>query len=294
MSVSVLLVEDNPIHARVVRAALAAPLGGESWEVAGVTSLAAATAVAELPDLVLLDLTLPDSAGLDTLARIRERFPTVPVVLLTATDDPAVEARAVEAGAQDLLGKDELTPRALRRVIRYAVERHRAQQDLVRLSTHDELTGLYNRRGFFAAGERHQRLASRTGRPFLVLYADLDGLKAVNDTYGHAAGDAALQDAAWVLRNTFRAADTVARLGGDEFAVLVAEADPPTAGIVLDRLATWEARRNAEPGRLYSLSLSAGIAVAVPGEPISLEALLAAADAAAYARKRARKAAALA
>ena len=290
MTLSVLLVEDNALHARVVGAALAAPIGGGSWDLRRVDSLAAAVAVTEPPDVILLDLTLPDGDGLDALARVRERFPAVPVVLLTATEDASVEAGAVEAGAQDLLGKDELTPRALRRVIRYAVERHRAQLELVRLSTRDELTGLYNRRGFFAAAEHQLRLAARGGRPLLLLYADLDGLKTVNDTLGHAAGDAAIQDAAWVLRHTFRAADIVARLGGDEFAVLVADANPEAAELVLARLASWQARLNAEPGRTFAISLSAGTASAASthADAGALESLLAAADAAAYEQKRAR------
>jgi len=284
MTLSILLVEDNPIHARLTRAAVEA--ADRSWRLTSVVTLAAALEVAPLPDLVLLDLTLPDGQGLGMLARLRERFERVPIVLLTATEDPGIEERALEAGAQDFLGKDELTPRTLRRVIRYAVERHRAQGELVRLSTRDELTGLYNRRGFHAAAEHQMRVAERTGHGFLVLYADLDGLKQVNDTWGHAAGDAAIQDAAWVLQHTFRAADIVARLGGDEFAAFAADAGPEAIDVVLGRLASWQARRNGQPGRQFSISLSAGATATTAAGSLSLEALLAAADAAAYRRKR--------
>ena len=121
---------------------------------------------------------------METLHRLRERFAFVPVVLLTAVEDPEIEASALRAGAQDFLGKDELTARTLRRVVRYAIERHRTQRDLVRLSTRDELTGLLNRRGFFMSAEPMARLAERAGRPFVVFFADLDGLKAINDIHG--------------------------------------------------------------------------------------------------------------
>src|SRR5439155_15054078 len=147
---------------------------------------------------------------------------------------------ALEAGAQDFLGKDELTPRSLRRVVRYAMERHRAQNDLVKLSTRDELTGLYNRRGFFMAAEPLARLAERAGRSFVIFYADLDGLKGINDAHGHSAGDEAIRDAAWILNQTFRSADIVARIGGDEFAVLAAEAPGSCVDVMLRRIEKWQ------------------------------------------------------
>jgi diguanylate cyclase (GGDEF)-like protein len=251
-----------------------------------VETLAAACAVVETPDLIVLDLTLPDGRGLETLTRVRERFAFAPVVLLTAVEDPDIEERALGAGAQDFLGKDELTPRALRRVVRYAMERHRAQIDLLRLSTRDELTGLYNRRGFFMSAEPLARLAERAGRAFVVFYADLDGLKGINDVHGHSAGDAAIRDVAWVLNQTFRSADIVARLGGDEFAVLAADAPPNCVDLMLRRMEKWQAERNAESGRLFSISLSVGGVAWTSDEPRSLEQLIAEADMAAYTAKR--------
>ena len=233
---SILLVEDDPIYARLVQAALRPAPEGCDWRFNHVVTLAAACAVSEPPDLILLDLTLPDARGFETLARVRERFAFVPVVLLTADEDPDIEERALRSGAQDFLGKDELTRRSLRRVVRYAMERHRTQVDLLRLSIRDELTGLYNRRGFFMTAEPLVRIAERDGRSFLVFYADLDGLKNINDTLGHPAGDEAIRDATWVLNQTFRSADIVARLGGDEFVVLVADAPPDCMDVMLRRI----------------------------------------------------------
>lgn len=289
LTLDILLVEDDPLFARLVQASLEPSLAGSEWRIAHVATLAAACAVADAPDLILLDLTLPDGRGLDTLARVRERFAFVPVILLTGLEDPEIEEQALRAGAQDYLGKDELTPRSLRRVVRYAMERHRAQLDLLRLSTRDELTGLYNRRGFFMAAEPLARLAERAGRAFVVFFADLDGLKAINDGLGHHAGDEAIRDAAWVLTQTFRSADIVARFGGDEFAVLAADAPSDCIDVMLRRLDKWQVERNREPDRLYAISLSVGAAAWSPTAPTSLEALLEAADAAAYTGKRSKR-----
>ena len=287
-TLSILLVEDDPVHAHLAQAALQPSPDGSDWRLTHVTTLAAACSLAEPPDLVLLDLTLPDARGLDTLRRLRERFAFAPVVLLTAVEDPEIEASALSAGAQDFLGKDELTARTLRRVVRYAMERHRAQLDLLKLSTRDELTGLLNRRGFFMSAQSVARVAERAGRGFVVFFADLDGLKAINDGHGHGAGDEALRDAAWILTHTFRSADVVARIGGDEFAVLAPDATAETIDIMIRRAAKWQEERNREPGRPFGVSLSVGGVAWTPSEPRTLDMLLSEADMAAYTAKRRR------
>jgi two-component system, cell cycle response regulator len=286
LTLNILLVEDDPVHAHLAGAALNPSPEGCDWRLKHVETLAAACALTETPDLILLDLTLPDARGLETLQRLRERFAFVPVVLLTAVEDPAIEVTARQAGAQDFLGRDELTARTLRRVVRYAMERHRRQADLMRLSTRDELTGLYNRRGFLTAAEPIARLAEQANRTFLVFFADLDGLKAINDAYGHRVGDQALRDAAWILSHSFRSADIVARIGGDEFAVLAPDASPETIEIMIRRVSKWQAERNAEPDRPYQVSLSLGGVAWTSSEPRTLEMMLSEADMAAYTAKR--------
>jgi diguanylate cyclase (GGDEF)-like protein len=285
-TLNILLVEDDPVHAHLASAALQPAPDGWDWRLKHVETLAAACALTETPDLILLDLTLPDARGLDTLHRLRERFAFVPVVLLTAVEDPDIEATALKEGAQDFLGKDELTARTLRRVVRYAMERHHRQQDLMRLSTRDELTGLFNRRGFLSAAEPLARAAERGNRTFLVFFADLDGLKAINDTHGHQVGDEAIRDAAWILTHSFRSADLIARIGGDEFAIFAPDAPPETIEIMIRRVSKWQAERNAEPDRPYQVSLSLGGVAWTASEPRTLEMMLSEADMAAYAAKR--------
>lgn len=285
-TLNILLVEDDPVHAHLASAALQPAPDGWDWRLKHVETLSAACALTETPDLILLDLTLPDARGLDTLHRLRERFAFVPVVLLTAVEDPDIEATALKEGAQDFLGKDELTARTLRRVVRYAMERHHRQQDLMRLSTRDELTGLFNRRGFLAAAEPLARAAERANRTFLVFFADLDGLKSINDTHGHQVGDEAIRDAAWILAHSFRSADLIARIGGDEFAIFAPDAPPETIEIMIRRVSKWQDERNAEPDRPYQVSLSLGGVAWTSSEPRTLEMMLSEADMAAYAAKR--------
>ena len=167
----------------------------------------------------------------------------------------------------------------------------RAELALRELSTRDELTGLLNRRGFRPLAEQSLKVARRSGQPHAVLYVDLDGFKPINDTYGHATGDVALQALARVLRETVREGDLVARLGGDEFAVYAGRLAHSGEGHVLSaRLqAALSAHNSAATaaGRPWSLAMSIGVAEAEPGD--ELDALLARADAALYVAKLDRR-----
>ena len=112
------------------------------------------------------------------------------------------------------------------RFIHYAIERHHLQKTIRDLSLTDELTRLYNRRGFLALAEQHLREQKRNERDFVLILADLDDLKKINDNFGHPEGDFAIRKAAEALTSTFRKSDIIARIGGDEFAVLAMEAEP--------------------------------------------------------------------
>jgi diguanylate cyclase (GGDEF)-like protein len=285
-TLNILLVEDDPEHTHLATTALEPAPAGWSWRLRHVETLAAACALTETPDLILLDLTLPDAHGLETLHRLRERFAFVPVVLLTPDEGPDIEAAALKAGAQDFIGKDELTARTLRRVVRYSMERHHQQQDLDRLATRDEITGLFNRRGFLNAAEPLARSAERGDRTFLVFIADLEGLNAINETHGRAAGDAAIYDAAWILTHSFRSADIIGRIGPTEFAVLAPDAPPEALEIMIRRVGKWQSERNARPDQPYQISLAVGGVAWTPSEPRTLEMMLSEADMAAYAAKR--------
>ncbi len=163
------------------------------------------------------------------------------------------------------------------------------QGKLLSLSVIDELTGLYNRRGFLAFAKQQLKLAQRNRRGLLLLFVDLDGMKWINDNLGHSAGDAALMETAAVLQETFRESDIIARMGGDEFAVIGVEADRGTERVARERLDERVRQKNSERGRSFQLSLSIGSAYFDPDEPCSLDELLDQADASMYEQKRVRR-----
>ncbi len=122
------------------------------------------------------------------------------------------------------------------------------------------------------------------------MFLDLDGLKRVNDTFGHAAGDGMIAEGAFVIRETFRSSDLIARMGGDEFCVLFAAASHDAAEVALTRLKAAEAVANGQQGRQFTLSFSAGVAMFDPDDPCTLDQLIALADERMYAKKRAKPA----
>jgi diguanylate cyclase (GGDEF)-like protein len=158
--------------------------------------------------------------------------------------------------------------------------------EMQRLALTDELTGLHNRRGFLLLAEQGLRVARRSRARFLLLFVDLDGLKQVNDTLGHKAGDALIVDAARVLNGVFRESDVIARLGGDEFAVFAVVDNSDTSAALGQRLQSRIAEFNQGADRAVPLSMSFGIEELSSEAEVSLEALVSKADRAMYERKR--------
>ena len=142
----------------------------------------------------------------------------------------------------------------------------------------DELTGLYNRRGFLLLGSHNLRLALRTQHPFLLFFADVDDLKQINDRCGHERGDALLVGCGEVLKMTFRKSDVIARIGGDEFVVLAQVNENESREAALSRLQTSIDLVNREVLAPYHLSLSIGVAAFDPLNPVTLTELLSIAD----------------
>jgi diguanylate cyclase (GGDEF)-like protein len=285
--VAVLVIEDSPVDAAVVRRMLErAPGLVPTIDLAPTLDAGLAHLQRGETDVVLLDLSLPDSQGLGTFTRLAEAVPGVPMIVMSASDDEAIAEEAVRTGAQDYLVKGQVTPESLGRAIRYALERHRLLASLRDLSLVDDLTGLYNRRGFSTVGAAHLQLAQRAGRRFMLVYVDLDGLKQVNDRLGHQQGDVALAKTAEILRSTFRQSDIVGRLGGDEFVVLAVEAADDTEQMLLARLQAQVNELNARSGLPFDLSLSAGVVSFEAARGYSLGEMLVRADEALYEQKR--------
>ena len=158
--------------------------------------------------------------------------------------------------------------------------------ELEQLALTDELTGLRNRRGFLLLADQGLRLARRTHAKCLLVFVDLDGLKNVNDTQGHRAGDALIADAAQVLTRGFRESDVIARVGGDEFAVLALVDATDTSLAVGKRLQSGIDEFNQQAGRSFQLSMSFGIEELPCAGDVPLEVLMSRADRAMYGQKR--------
>ena len=164
-----------------------------------------------------------------------------------------------------------------------------AQEKLLSQATHDDLTGLLNRRGFHEQAVRHMALAERSQSPFLLVALDLDGFKVINDTLGHDEGDRALVELATLLTSTCRSADLVARISGDEFMLLLADNGVDDMHRARERVYDMLAQRNQQVSIEYRLASSVGIALWSPRHQKSLKTLHRIADEAMFADKRARR-----
>jgi diguanylate cyclase (GGDEF)-like protein len=172
------------------------------------------------------------------------------------------------------------------RATQYLKDRQRVLEELRTLSLSDELTGLYNRRGFFILAEQQIKIAARTRRGMLLVSADLDGLKGINDRFGHHEGDRALVDAAQILRQSFRESDILSRIGGDEFVVLITEKPEINEEVLFGRLRKNLEVYNRKVQRPYSFFISMGVATFDSKNPVSLNELLVQADKSMYRNKK--------
>ena len=288
--IKVLVVEENqPEYAPWFQVVSGGVNDGQfESERAGTLTLALGRLEKEPFDVILLDLALPDSVGVGTFSQICVRVPEVPIVVTSALENKKQAFEVLREGAQDYLVKGEVDVKVLRRALSYAIERHRSRVLLQQLSFNDELTGLLNRRGFLSMAQQQLKIAQREDWELVLLFADLDSLKNINDSFGHTEGDRALKSIAAILKKTFRTSDLIARLGGDEFIVLALNA--PASGVqkMKTRLKSNLDRQNSQ-NRYYQLSLSIGIAQFDPSHETSLEAMIVEADKALYDNKRKKR-----
>lgn len=238
--------------------------------------------------------------GLRLLADLRARAETrrASVIAVLQPGDAEGAARALDLGASDLIPADFKSAELATRVkaqIKRKIEADAltvALEDGMRLAATDSLTGLYNRRYAMTHASRILREADAAGRPMAVLIGDLDHFKRVNDTYGHAAGDAVLIEVAQRLRANLRGADVLARLGGEEFLVVMPDTGADLAGLVAERICEFVGARPIvidDGQKSVQVTMSIGVAATHPGSAPSenVDALIRRADRALYAAKAA-------
>ena len=232
-------------------------------------------------DVMVTDIVLPDMSGFDLTTRVKKIRPDTTIIIMTGLIDEFSYDNAMGAGASDFIIK----PFSLKELVA-RIEHAKKHERLYDISLRDELTGLYNRRGFFTLSEHLLKTAIRQQKGLFMLYGDLDGLKGINDILGHQKGDWALINIANILKETFRDSDIIARLGGDEFVVMPIENTGDNIGIVLNRLEKAIESDNAKNKRAYELSFSIGTAYFDPWSPCTVDELLSQADKSMYEQKR--------
>ncbi len=187
----------------------------------------------------------------------------------------------------ELIGKPIPFQGHLARVtaIRDITERKRVEEELKALSLVDDLTGLYNRRGFLTLAEQELKTEQRMGIEMLIIFGDLDNMKAINDTFGHLEGDQALIDTSCILREAFRDSDIVARIGGDEFVILAMNTYETSTEKLINRIEKFMRNHTLQQWRSYEISMSVGAASFDPRNPSPIDVLLTQADKMMYENK---------
>ena len=277
---------------------------------------------AELPDLIITDILMPHMDGFALVRHLRAEplLMSVPVIFQTANYDVSEVHRLARAsGIQHVLRK-LAEPQEILRAVQASLkqppipamlpqtgqlerehlellanklyqkvsELEKANDRLRSFSLTDGATNLNNRRGFMILATGLLKFARRAGYPASLLYIDMDSLKYINDTYGHAAGDAALIHFAKILTDTFRESDVIGRLGGDEFVVLMIDATESDLLNMQARLQSNVDAHNLQAGG-QALSFSLGVIHVEANSTDTMEALLSQADAAMYKHKQTRK-----
>lgn len=238
------------------------------------------TSLLELESDLGADLTLlTQVSGADRSVVTRLAREAAVLVLTDANEETA--RRLVGWGVQDVLPFDSIETEAFGRAVRLGLVRAARERELRRSALLDELTDLYNRRGFLLIAQERLAGVLRRRTPAVLAYLDLDGMKRINDTRGHEAGDRALAQLAEAMRRSFRSCDVLGRIGGDEFAAFAEDAGRADTLLMESRLRHRLATTMGE-----SLDVSIGWAILDPERPASLQELLGHADRSMYVAKR--------
>ncbi len=264
----ILIVDDNPDNLEIISTRLefrgyhvvTAERGEEAIRIVN----------EERPDLMLLDIMMPDMDGYEVARRIRatEDLAYIPIIFVTARDSTEDKVTGLDAGADDYLTKPinfpelEARVRSMLRIKRLQDQLEEKNRELEELSISDGLTGLYNHRHLHELLQEEFDRSRRTGEPISVVMFDLDKFKAVNDTYGHQAGDQVLETLADILRETAREIDRLGRYGGEEFLAILPDSDPEAGMTFAERVRETVDQQKFEIGEeeALSMTISAGVA----------------------------------
>ncbi len=238
------------------------------------------------PDLILLDLMMPGMSGTETLAQLKGEttLSDIPVIMISANDNDDAVVRALDIGANEYVTKP-FNYRVLAARIRTALRLREAQKQLqelndklARLASTDPLTGVFNRRYFLELGSAEFAKARRHQRQMSVIVLDADNFKSINDSYGHAGGDAALKQLTRLCRAVGRQGDLIGRFGGEEFVICCPETDLEGARQLAERLRLQvESSELLFDGQPIRFTVSLGV-TAMSGDDTAIDDMLRRAD----------------
>lgn len=235
-------------------------------------------------DLLLTDIAMKGLGGLELTGEVKRVRPDMMVIVMTGFVDDFSYDQAIEAGASDFIKKPFTVPELVMRI------RHvKLQEKLRAISITDELTGLLNRRGFFTLAEQQMKVFSRMKGNLVLLFADVDNFKSINDTWGHQMGDEALIAIANIFKDTFRESDIIARMSGDEFAILFIDTPEQNISVINSRLQKNIQQFNSRGAAPYKLSISIGMVIYDHRRPRTIDELLNEADSLMYREKLMKK-----
>ncbi len=283
----VLFVDDNRGDYELTRLALSelqSPCFELDWAPSYDDALAAVRAGHY--DACLVDYRLGPDDGIALIGEIAGIVSSLPLIVVTGVDDREADRRAQAAGAMDYLVKGQADAHVIERTIRYAIDRRQSELHLSTLARTDPLTGLANRTALAEQLDHAMASAARQSQNLALLFIDLDGFKAVNDSLGHDAGDEVLKLVGERLTGCCRRSDFVARMGGDEFAVIANNITRrQDAATLAEKIVRTVSDQIALSEQVVSIGASVGIAT-YPNDTDDAETLVRYADLAAYRAKR--------
>ncbi|MCK9419384.1 MAG: diguanylate cyclase [Nitrospirae bacterium] len=278
----IIIVDDDESLLDVLKRYLA--MQGHDCEVFS-SAKAALDHLAEKPcDILLTDIVMQGMKGLQLTKQVKLSWPNTNVIVMTGFIDDYSYDQAIDAGASDFIKKPFSVHEIMLRIKHVML-----QAKLREMSITDELTGLLNRRGFFAIAQQQLKVAKRVKGKLTLVFADMDNFKSINDKWGHHKGDEALVAMAEIFRQSFRDSDLIARISGDEFALLLLDTHEENFNIIFKRLQNNIDAFNGRSGEILFLSLSIGMALYDYRRPCSIDELLRLADERMYDNKKQKK-----
>jgi diguanylate cyclase (GGDEF)-like protein len=245
------------------------------------------------PDLILLDIMMPGLDGYEVCRRLQadEKTRNIPIIFISALNESFDKVKAFSMGGRDYITKPFHEEEVLARIKTHVAlhftqksleaeiaERKRVEKELEYHARTDELTGIANRRAGMIFLTNQVHLSRRSKSHLCVCFADVNGLKGVNDTYGHEEGDKLIRTVCQAMKDTLRESDFIARLGGDEFLTVFPQCSISLAAEVWERVEKRLEALNKESGKPYRISVSRGFAECDPDNIKSPDELIQIAD----------------